>query len=1229
MPEDTNDMIENEEVVENNEQEVQQTTDQMPVIEPVVFDKPQFDAFVERFKDAPGGSSNIIAKTLAGEVQTDMPDIFSYESLKDGTAKLFDFTEGLKDLQPNQRRLSDDEIINLLAVDTEGNPIEAGTFLEGFQREIAPSVGSAGAFYYGAKLGSSVPAPPPVKLGVGTVTGIISSLFGYTGGQELTELVLGPEKPLLPSQRAAYEMGKTSASVIGWLPMPFAVSKNVNLGVADYLKNLAITDIKQAPRSVRLTRGVEKMLGRMGKTAKEHPLETLALEGIVGVGQTAGAGYAESSDPGAMGTRLAWETLGGVGFNVIGNPITTMLANAGDVKNIFSNIRQKYREGGIKNVLSPIKNRRQVQAVDRIMEILEAEEKRTADQLNIRTNAIEEAKKNGVVDVDELTRIGDEAENEFIKGNIDNIITRLAGDDISNLLLDESGKPIKLTAGAKSGNPALLAIEASLEQLGSSLGSERQAGSQAAIKALRNLINAMALTGDQQALQQAADLAETVFTANLTNKLKNATDQVLKSYEKIKPDVESNIQLSETLYDVIKQQMKLGRDKERKLWNSVPNVKISSFFDSEGNLTSTPKFIAKWNQLFKDSPTEYKNEFVKAMNPINNFIKRKSFELGLDEKQPEKIIPLTVKDLTDMRSLALEYARSFTAKGESNKARLAHEMADSLLEDLEGVVNNSALRQDELFGSYLNVLEEMDPEFEQGFVMAYNTARAYSRGFNETFKRAFTGDAMNAAKEGTTSAPELLAKRLITGGSDPTYLRVQQINDIGKFGVKEGLEGAEQTTGTLLSVTEQIVRNARVAAFDPETGAINPKQLQKWVDSNSDILDLFPALKNDLMDAKKANILLDETSKVSQRRKNELMAQASFYDLMNPVLDDSGRRLLGTESPTTAIAKAINSKAPVRSLNEYLKIIKNADIDDVAKDQAMSGLKSSILEWASTKAGLSHSGTFSPRVLYEAMFTPMKGSKNRIGLMEWMLDNKVINEAESSNLKTYLTEMVRFEAAEQAGELGELVEKVGPILDFYLGITGSAIGTKVQKTMMGGESGPGALIAAGRGAQTMRELFQNIPQALQTDVMSELMRNPELLAAMMRKPRSAKEKMRLGKRVKQIFLDLGFRPVDQIAPSVIRETVEETQKYEIPEEVDTNVAPAQVIPNQSSLPTPPTVPTQASVGAAPSMNLVGSAAPATPTTNSGPVDRTRYAAIFPGDTASQMIRSGIGSLGAV
>ena len=1223
-----------------------------PNYSPVVFDKPQFDAYVQNFSSEGQNPSQIMAEMLAEEVLGSG----AYQGLLSGNSTLFDTFGPLKDKPPSERGLTNDQIINLLAQDTEGNPIEAGTFLDGFKREVGPATTSLGGFMAGAKVGAKVPFPHPLARGAAAlVGGIAASLAAYKGGELLTDQLMGPESPMLPGQTAAYESGKTAAGVLGWLPFPFMISKNVGVGTAEFVKNLAENGVTPS-RSTRLLKGAQNMLARTGSAARAAPAPFLAAEAISGVGQVGGASVAETYFQGDPLARIFFETVGGVGTTVASSPLAPVLNNYDQILPALRRVKQTYEQGGASAVLSPLKSARQRKAVERIVDILEAE--------------------------------GEDVEA---------VIQRLAGDDLGELLVGEDGKPIMLTAGAKGGSPALLAIEASLEQLGSGLSAERTAGSKASIKALRNVILAMSQTGDQDALQTAADLAEGVFSAQLNERMAFATDNVLKAFETVSRDGTSNIQLSERLFDVITNQLGQARSKEKILWGSVPEIDITSFSNAAGEATNTPSFITKWNSVRGVSP-ELQGKLADDMPLLQQFVDRKTNELGLGAPAPasgelvtaqrratdavtklagtsyenrvssivdamtnegatqQDILtrlrqeasssrgrmstprtrqladaldktadlmvmqgnqpaadgtgvitdPLTTKELTELRGIALNYSRRFSS-GENpdyNSARIANEMASAMLDDLGGA--------------------SLGPEAND-YRFSYDMARSYSRSLNDTFTRAFAGEATKTKGSGAASmGPELLARRILQGGNDPTYLRLEQINEIGMFAVEEGLADAETTIGTLRGVTEQILRNARSEAFDPNTGEVNPDALAKWVAKNKDVLDQFPGLQFDLQNAESANVLLRESSEINRKNQAEELAQLSFYDLMNPVMSDTGRRVYGTESPTTAIARAINTKAPIQGLDRLLSVVTNAPED--AREQAMTGLKSSILEWAATKAGGSHSGTFSPSTLYDDMFRPIKGSRGRVSLVDWMKENKVMNEAELSNLKTYLSEMVRFEASEKAGDIGELVDRAGPLFDFYLGITGSAIGTRAQRMFTGGQSGPGALIAAGQGAETMRRIFNDIPAALQTDVMSELMANPTLLAAMMRKPRNDKERVRLAERVGNMLKDLGFSPIRRSPPSIIRETDEETEKFTVPSEPQRPLPPSD---QEGSLNTAPEGPPALPGAVTQPSPVQQAAAPpqVAPVQSSGPVDRTRYAAMFPNDSTTQLMKSGIGSLG--
>lgn len=546
---------------------------------------------------------------------------------------------------------------------------------------------------------------------------------------------------------------------------------------------------------------------------------------------------------------------------------------------------------------------------------------------------------------------------------------------------------------------------------------------------------------------------------------------------------------------------------------------------------------------------------------------------------------IMMSEIQDMRSVALNLGRQMQAQGNTNAARIAFSFADSLLNDLESI--------------------------RQGDDVAYDIARAYSRSLNDTFTRAFAGDILSTTKTGAERlAPELLAQRLFQGGSEPTALRIQQLQGVIDFAQTQGLEGAEQTAKTINGTIESLLRNARAASFkevrNPETGEITReidfRALNKWIQDNEALLgpEGFPALKADLENASTAQVLLSDTRLDNKRRAAQLKDEVNFQNLLPNNVDN----------PTLVVRQAINGKVPLKSLNNILKLTETAP--EGMRQSARDGFKATLLESAMTAAG-GTGRSFSPRAMYDELFSQMKNVNTRMSLADYMLGKDLATETEINQIKKVLTEMVRIEVADVDGSLAEIAKDAGPMLDFYLRITGSALGGKIAGVTGDTQS----LIARSAGSRMMRQIFEDVPESMKMDVMSELMKNPELLAKMMRKPRSERERLQIGKVIGDTLIDLGFRPVRRAVPFMLRETGDEILETELPPEQPQQTS--QLIPAQPAAPPPTTA--LASVSPPPAPR------PAPPAPQTGPVNRASYAAMFPNDIASSMIRQqGIGSL---
>jgi len=1270
----------------------------VPEDEPFVrFSKDEIDMFYEKFggielKDADGkvyaeGPDANLASSLVRQFSRENPELFpgGYEGLvKSQTSQdfkshpLWSALHGpFEKLQ--KKPISDVDLINFFARNEDGEKFEEGTFFGGMKREILPSVFSMSGAVAAGKTASRLTAPIPattlptaaIKFGVPLGAAVIGGLTGYKVGEEGTDLLMGEEGPISPGTRIQYEMGKTAASGLGWLPTPYLISSKVNLGGAEYLTNLAkrraelmgtkVDDVSfvkpkskfgfrlqdttvvpylkstkfvqdQGPRAARMVRFAENMLSATGKSAKVAPIPLAAGEIAATGGATVGTGVAESQYPGQALPRIGFELLFGLPAGLAGAGTEKLVAAGSAAKEGYKNY------GGVKGILKAFSVSRQNKGAQRIVEILEGQ--------------------------------------GYTAEDIAEIARKLGSDDIDNMLVDAAGNKVSLTAGTKSGDPIMMAIEASIAQSSPTLGRARDTAAEETSNMIRNQINALVLAakgGDkainQGALQEIARITQSVFERGMVERLGRATDSVLGAVTRVKGSDLDNAYLGRQLFNVVDAQMELARKQEKALWRNVPDIEITTFRNADGDDIDVPNFISAWDNSVPRTK-EAKDEVDSLLAPLAKFVERKREELNLagdpmpeldmgfqrrltelnertqglsveakaqeikaeqdslirvDAGSPQgdyfqylqrmmddpagEVTPLTLVEVQEMRQKALSLGRRLRSSGDDNEARISYAFAEGLLDDL-------------------NALEAVADA-------SYQTARSYSRALNDTFTRTFAGDILGTAKTGEARiAPELLAKRVLSGGVDPTLLRVNQLKNIATFMRTEGVPGAtpEDTLNTVTGSIDNMLRNVRAEVYkevrDPETGVITPRvdeaALRGWLEKNKELLDEdgFAALRRDLEDNEKAEVILKQTQLKNKKRTKRLSDMKELQDMLPNT----------SESPTHAVGDAITAGqrggAPIKKLNRLYKMVTNKNLSESQRESAKAGLKASILEYASVKSGIS-SGGGEARTMYKTLFTGMEGTPGNTSPVDYMKSKDLITDSEAKTMETFLTELARVETAAVNGNLVDIAKEMGPMVDFYVSIAGSAAGTRAYNMMVGG-SGPGAITAASRGQEFMRQIFSKVPESLKMDVMGELMTNPKLLSDLLRKTSTQRERTSLLSSIKEQFQELGFiRPVRRELGSTFREVDDEIDQQITEQEVSSPLVdepvPAPVLdtPTTSAVPVSP----MRSVAPPPMSPVPSPVAMAPPPAASGPVNRQQYAALFPNDSASAMIRQqGIGSL---
>lgn len=885
---------------------------EVPFIPRSTFGRDEFQEVVDILKTAGDpvvGLAQMMTNSLSRDprIQDRGPNYLNYNDLRMGKAGV------LRDLgfDPGVG-LTDAQIISTFARDAEGRPIkEGGGFWEGFAREAAPAAGAAGGFYAGVKAGNlavaGVPPVTPITAAIRVGVPILSGLAGAAGSdfaiRAAQESLIGSERTFVPGTAAAFEAGKSTMGALAFLPMPFLIGKNINLGARAVLDNLAAE--ARAPLSTRFIRGVESSLERTGDAARGAPIRFgLTESGAVGLTGVAAFG-AENVAPGDAWFRFGAELVGGVVGGVVGDAFVKRAPQAFfALKNSIENRLRRFKAENEANARGDLTQAQKDDAAEYLLAQLEA---------------------NG--------------EDPLV------VIDLLNSDDFSRFLTDDAGNPIKLSPAEITGSPTLLRLQM---ERGAQGGAETGSNQEKAVEALRKGILFMYANGDRKALGELANVQTSLWDAELTGRLEKATKRLRENMSAVGSDVD-NLREAENLIKVITQTDDGMRIQEQKLWKNVPqNIVITEFLDEAGNPTNMPNFVEAWeNALPLKIAEEARAEVLRApaLTSMNNFVKRKGQELGLPgyvsdgdsvgprlpeqrrfddafrkidgtsfgerfntlmesfrgsqfdnnteevirslrstanenrgrfstprtrdyanalDRQAELLIAqgqqpamdgtpapqgvLTATEIYEMRRMALNAGRELAAAGASNKSRIAYTFADALLRDLES--------------------------FPQGN-MAYDNARAFSRAYNDVFTRMYGGEILGTKSTGARAIPTgVLAENAFKG--DAAYFRASQLDNISQAQFGEALTTLLKTGDR--PAGQALMQSATDAGvINPETRMIDRKRFNSWFDDNTDAIDAIPGLRQNLTEINNAN--------ASIRGASEMLIRSARQAALDPESD--------------------------------------------------------------------------------------------------------------------------------------------------------------------------------------------------------------------------------------------------------------------------------------------------------------------------------------------------------
>ena len=1003
----------------------------------------------------------------------------------------------------------------------------------------------------------------------------------------------------------------------------FGGEYGINLGFTRFNPSGRLLDPTKGPAVARTIAGIEKGIETSVAAARANPGKFLAAELLPASGASASNLVTDPYNP---TERLVGEVAGSF------FPPVIVSATVGAAKTFGPGVWNKITGwyGNKDNVSGLLTGKIEESAVNDILTAIRRSEE-YADTVSKTTNVETTAEEKLGFFIDELLLAGAKNADEVEDFN------RRFAQDIADEKV-EARKPYTAADLAEANNlpfsKTLRTIQNELEKtskdmaLATGRGREQlKAGSNFAIRSLSS-------TGDPEALNAAARLTQANFEQNIIDNIEGAVNKLNESATRVlgrSPDGGSGqVDLSKDLYNVLQNQISIGKARERELWNEVGDYKLTEFFAKNGRKIDEPNILRILDRPAKQGGLLFASkgrqaDFNKALGPYLDDIK----DLREYFQNNQGTNPASAQRFFEIRSGLLDKAAERQKAGNKTDAMALNKLADAVFQDLTGVRND--------------------------VTSSYNVARAYTFARNNVFTRSFLSDLQSTDKNrGLILSPEQLLDQAFKGTYSAANERIAALQNASKFLIDEGVlteaEVLSMGTDDLLAAgvrdfMRKVVDTKRVK--DPLTGdiietfVVNPTKFatQSKNPGFEEFIKTAPGLAEDLADADAAqktfnNMLGDVTTTLNPNRAKELY-KYSDEQIENLYGVKAFQTILANDNPASAVAQALSSEKPIKAMNALFRLVDEADMTNTGftKGQALEGFKQAIFSHAVREAQKRDTTQLDGNILQKILFEQVENAPpdQSFNLIDFLKDKKLIEAADAENIEGHIKNIKGVEEAFATGDFEGVLFK-NPSLSklFATRIVGATAGSAFQmqlKRVLGLPQLSGGLIAEQTGSELVQKLFLQAPEAQRNKIIVNLFSNPQAMSGLMKTIKTKKDLKDASRVLEKIVRPLVEQTAKRIPPP-LRATVE-TLKEEEPIEVEEPVGEEETPPQASLPPVPQFMDRDTRLQGAETTPTMSSAPVAPAPVPTGPVNRSQYAALFPSDIASGLIRSqdqGIGSL---
>jgi hypothetical protein len=633
---------------------------------------------------------------------------------------------------------------------------------------------------------------------------------------------------------------------------------------------------------------------------------------------------------------------------------------------------------------------------------------------------------------------------------------------VAQRLQSEDVPGTDLTPGAKAESPTLLALERSLIQKNREL--QRAVDSKTAnnLRVIENELAAIAGDGSPQQAQAGVQAR--------VDRLQRALDtRVQQALVEARADIDpanvpqarrdANMRAREALEDALQD----ARQQERNLWQQLPD-------DVDVPTTATREAYEK----MRGSLGKAERQAGVMPDVAERLLGRQGDEAG-----PNQLGDVdTVKELRSFYSQLREQARIARSSGERNKARVADNIADAVLQDFANA--------------------DVDGDVAQRF----DAARRFSEMVNRTFKQGTVGKLLGSDRTGGQRvAPENTLEDTLGRSGARGRTEAQTLRDAA--GTPEGTTQAGLRSQQMEGAQEQFLRAMAMRAVD-DNGRVNGKALRTFLDQNQERLADFPELRKQFSSVEKAYKRL----KAFQRGREG-----------KPAVTDkhlARAELFTNAKPQEAMQTIFRSKDPAEGLRGLARMARKD-----RSGEAMKGLRTAFFDYAFDRARKRAGGqsAVDAETLRSALYEPT--APNGKSLIDVAKAEGIVTPGNEQRLNRLLKTQRKVQS--QLANRGQLEDE-----DVYdqpaaaFDLLSRMVGANVGGASAAGQAAGTPLVLAQAGSQTARKIMQKVPAEKIEDVYIEAIKNPEAMKLLLERAPSKSRQAALARRLNAFLIENGF-----------------------------------------------------------------------------------------------------------